>query len=154
MNTPGATSFFNKQQFEKQKKCFKAVVALCQTRGIKLYVVAMPITDDNLKLMPKELYRGYIDCLASTTRDAGIPFLDLQKSRQYNNDDFYDTVHLERLRLANAFFGRHVPDLIVEKQGLAGEALDQGRKSNTPGQRQASDQAAIAGTKRSSSPTY
>ena len=124
--------FFNQQQFEKQKECFKAVVSLCQSRGIKLYVVAMPITDDNLKLMPDELYRSYIDCLATTTKEAGVPFLDLQKSRQYQNDDFYDTVHLngsggERFLAAMSNF-------VFEKQG--------------------SGTAAIAGTKRSSNPTY
>jgi hypothetical protein len=85
---------FNKQQFAKQKQCFKALVALCKAKNIKLYVVAMPITADNRKLMPKELYASYIDCVASTTREAGVPFLDLQAKGDYKDADFYDTVHL------------------------------------------------------------
>jgi hypothetical protein len=131
--------FFNQQQFEKQKECFKAVVALCQAKGIKLYVVAMPITDDNRKLMPKELYSSYIDCLTSTTKAAGVPFLDLQKSGQYKNDDFYDTVHLNGS--GGERFLAAMSDLVVK--GERGETADKSQ-----------DKANLAGTKRSSNPTY
>jgi hypothetical protein len=140
--------FFNKQQFEKQKECFKAVVALCQAKGIKLYVVAMPITEDNRKLMPAELYSSYIDCLSSTTRAADVPFLNLQASGQYTNDDFYDTVHLNGI--GGERFLAAMSDLVVK-----GQAPDQSANQNLArAQIKPQDTAAIAGTKRSSNPTY
>ncbi|MBS1995577.1 MAG: hypothetical protein JSS86_04670 [Cyanobacteria bacterium SZAS LIN-2] len=123
--------FFNKQQFEKQKECFKAVVALCKQRGIKLYVVAMPITDDNRKLMPRELYGSYLQCLSETTRAAGVPFIDLQKGGDYQNDDFYDTVHLNGI--GGERFLATMTDLVKD-----------GAQTNT----------AVAATKKASSPTY
>lgn len=123
--------FFNKPQFEKQKECFKAVVALCKQRGIKLYVVAMPITDDNRKLMPRELYGSYLQCLSETTRAAGIPFIDLQKGGDYQNDDFYDTVHLNGI--GGERFLATMTDLVKD-----------GAQANT----------AVAATKKASSPTY
>jgi hypothetical protein len=123
--------FFNKQQFEKQKECFKAVVALCKERGIKLYVVAMPITDDNRKLMPRELYGSYLQCLTETTRAAGVPFLDLQKGGDFKNDDFYDTVHLNGI--GGERFLATMTDLVKD-----------GAQTST----------AVAATKKASSPTY
>jgi len=133
--------FFNKQQFEKQKECFKAVVSLCKERGIKLYVVAMPITDDNRKLMPRELYSSYIDCISTTTRDAGVPFLDLQKDGAYKNDDFYDTVHL------NGIGGeRFLSAMSSIVKGAAG--ADSGIAAGS-----GSEAASIA-AKKPSSPTY
>lgn len=85
--------YFNAQQFNKQKDCFKALVALCKERQIKLYVMAMPLTGDNRKLMPPEFYDKYISFVESETKAAGVPFLDLQKEA-YGDNDFYDTVHL------------------------------------------------------------
>jgi len=124
--------FFNQQQFDKQKECFKSVVALCRDHNIKLYVVAMPITEDNRKLMPKELYGSYIQCLRTTTAEAHVPFLDLQSDGQYKNSDFYDTVHLNGI--GGERFLATMSKLVEE---------DARQKATT-----------VAGTKRSSSPTY
>jgi hypothetical protein len=85
--------YFNAQQFEKQKECFKALVALCKERHIKLCVLAMPLTRDNRRLMPPQFYDRYISFVEQATHAAGIPFVDLEKS-SYKDDDFYDTVHL------------------------------------------------------------
>lgn len=85
---------FNAKQFEKQKECFHALTALCAERKIKLYVVAMPLTDDNRKLMPEGLYQQYISFVKGATEEAAVPFLDLQNSNLYDESNFYDTVHL------------------------------------------------------------
>jgi len=85
---------FNEQQFNKQKLCFKALVDLCQKRQIKLCVVAMPLTEDNRKLMPGSMYDQYISFVETTSKQSSVPFIDLDKSGAYQNADFYDTVHL------------------------------------------------------------
>jgi hypothetical protein len=85
---------FNQDQFAKQKECFQALLKLCKERRIKLYVVAMPLTADNQKLMPEGLFEKYKDCLATTCKANQIPYLDLLTNSQYGDDDFYDTVHL------------------------------------------------------------
>jgi hypothetical protein len=133
--------FFNKQQFEKQKECFKSLVALCKQKGIKLYVVAMPITEDNRKLMPPELYSSYIDCLSSTTKAAGVPFLDLQKSGHYHNDEFYDTVHLNGD--GGERFLATMSNMVVK--GASAAELADAQKNGT---------ASLAATKKASSPAY
>ncbi len=85
---------FNAKQFEKQKECFRALTTLCAERKIKLCVVAMPLTDDNLKLMPPGLYQQYISFVKEATKEAAVPFLDLQTAKAYDESNFYDTVHL------------------------------------------------------------
>jgi hypothetical protein len=87
--------YFNAQQFDKQKECFKALVALCKERDIKLCVLAMPLTQDNRRLMPPQFYDRYISFVEHATHAADIPFVDLEKgSCSYKDEDFYDTVHL------------------------------------------------------------
>ncbi|CAN5274490.1 hypothetical protein BH11CYA1_BH11CYA1_09770 [soil metagenome] len=85
---------FNAKQFEKQKECFRALTALCAERKIKLCVVAMPLTDDNRKLMPADLYQQYRSFVKEATSEAAVPFVDLQDSKTYDDSNFYDTVHL------------------------------------------------------------
>jgi len=85
---------FNEGQFNKQKMCFKALVALCKERQIKLCLIAMPLTEDNRKLMPGHMYQQYISFVRDTARESAIPFTNLDQNAQYKNDDFYDTVHL------------------------------------------------------------
>ncbi len=152
--------FFNKEQFDKQKECFKAVVALCQKKGIKLYVVAMPVTEDNLKLMPNSLYSSYLDCLTSTTAAGGVPFIDLQKSGQYHNDDFYDTVHLNGI--GGERFLAAMSDLVVnpDRGAITASGATAGATSGaTTGAASraaaaAAGGASLAATKKVSSPTY
>lgn len=87
--------YFNEQQFNKQKDCFRALLTLCKERNIKLYVMAMPLTADNRKLMPAGFYDRYISFVRQATENASVPFSDL--NRGYVDNDFYDTVHLNGL---------------------------------------------------------
>lgn len=85
---------FNQKQFDKQKACFDALLALCKERGIKLYVVAMPLTRDNMALMPAELNSKFRETVTTLTAQHKIPFVDLATIGGYKDGDFYDTVHL------------------------------------------------------------
>lgn len=108
---------FNAKQFEKQKECFRALTALCAERNIKLYVVAMPLTDDNRKLMPDGLYQQYISFVKDATSEAAVPFLDLQNSNLYDESNFYDTVHLNSK--GGQRFLSTISGLIKEEHSLA-----------------------------------
>ena len=108
---------FNAKQFEKQKECFRALTALCAERKIKLCVVAMPLTDDNLKLMPPGLYQQYISFVKEATKEAAVPFLDLQSAEAYDESNFYDTVHLNSK--GGQKFLSTVSNLVREHDSLA-----------------------------------
>ncbi len=85
--------FFNVEQFEKQKKFLDALMALCRERDIELVLVNMPLTKDNIALMPDGLYEQYLSFIEATASQHKVPFVDLQ-SRGYDDNDFYDTAHL------------------------------------------------------------
>ncbi len=108
---------FNAKQFEKQKECFRALTALCAERNIKLYVVAMPLTNDNRKLMPDGLYQQYISFVKDATTEAAVPFLDLQNSNLYDESNFYDTVHLNSK--GGQRFLSTISGLVKEEHSLA-----------------------------------
>lgn len=108
---------FNAKQFEKQKECFRALTALCAERQIKLCVVAMPLTDDNIKLMPPGLYQQYISFVKEATKEAAVPFLDLQSAKSYDESNFYDTVHLNSK--GGEKFLRTISNLVKETDSLA-----------------------------------
>lgn len=108
---------FNAKQFEKQKECFRALTALCAERKIKLCVVAMPLTDDNLKLMPSGLYQQYISFVKEATKESAVPFLDLQSAKAYDESNFYDTVHLNSK--GGEKFLSTVSNLVREHDSLA-----------------------------------
>lgn len=108
---------FNAKQFEKQKECFRALTALCAERKIKLCVVAMPLTDDNLKLMPPGLYQQYISFVKEATKESAVPFLDLQSAKAYDESNFYDTVHLNSK--GGEKFLSTVSNLVREHDSLA-----------------------------------
>jgi hypothetical protein len=108
---------FNAKQFDKQKECFRALTALCAERQIKLCVVAMPLTDDNIKLMPPGLYQQYISFVKDATKEAAVPFLDLQSARAYDESNFYDTVHLNSK--GGEKFLSTISNLVKETDSLA-----------------------------------
>jgi lysophospholipase L1-like esterase len=84
----------NDPLFAKQKKCLQALLQLCRQRNIKLYVVAMPISTANRQLLPPGLYDKYMATLQEETAKAGVPLVDMAALGGYQDDDFYDTVHL------------------------------------------------------------
>ncbi len=82
--------------FTRQQTCLRAMLATCKERGIKVYVLAMPLSDDNIKLMQPGFYERYISAVKEETTRAGVPLVNLQADGGYTDDDFYDTVHLNQ----------------------------------------------------------
>ena len=85
---------FNQKQFEKQCDFLRAFLKTAQERHFKVVLANMPLTADNLHLMPPGFYEHYRATVASLARAYGVPLLDLQGDRHYNDLCFYDTVHL------------------------------------------------------------
>lgn len=84
---------FNHEQFKKQVSFLQRLLALCHERKITIVLVNMPLTRANIELMPKELYRQYLESLNSLALKYKCTLLNLQND-SYLPNDFYDTVHL------------------------------------------------------------
>jgi hypothetical protein len=77
----------------------------------------MPLTDDNIKLMPRGLYQQYISFVKDATKEAAVPFLDLQSAKAYDESNFYDTVHLNSK--GGEKFLSTISNLVKETDSLA-----------------------------------
>jgi hypothetical protein len=85
---------FKQNKFQEQVDYLAKLMAYCQNEGIKLVLVNMPLTDDNIALMPAgtyDLYKRTVSTLASRYNDR---FIDLQDSKLFPKKLYCDTAHM------------------------------------------------------------
>jgi len=97
--------------YETQFRFLNRIVNLCAAENIKLILVQMPITQDNVEILKPSLYSRYKADLAKVCADKKISLLDLCKFEQYSKNDYRDTVHL------NGFGGKKFVDNLVSAIG-------------------------------------
>ncbi|HEY9712800.1 MAG TPA: D-alanyl-lipoteichoic acid biosynthesis protein DltD [Chroococcales cyanobacterium] len=85
---------FNRKLFNQQVDYLDKLLAVCKDRQIKVTLVNMPITQDNVNLMPAGLYKNYLDTVAQTSTKYGARLLDLNDPRLFTKQCFADSVHL------------------------------------------------------------
>lgn len=66
----------------------------CQNERIPLLVVAMPITERNRNLLPKDFLTKHVKLVSEITKIPPTMFLDLMADPRFTPSDFSDTVHL------------------------------------------------------------
>ncbi|MDX2106527.1 MAG: hypothetical protein SFY67_09000 [Candidatus Melainabacteria bacterium] len=82
----------NHTKLEKNLVFLQKIAGLCKEKGVHLYLVAMPITVENSKLVPIDTAKGYDSNLAQVAHTFGCGLLDLRSG--FEQSDFIDTVHL------------------------------------------------------------
>lgn len=97
----------NKPLFAIQKVFLDKTLDLCRKQNIEVLVVNMPLTPQNMSLMPQGSYDTYLSDLKSTCHRRQCSFLDLNTSAYYNHKHFYDTSHM------NAEGGKQLIDTLV-----------------------------------------
>lgn len=85
---------FSQTQFEKQRMYLDALLKLAQERDIKMILVNMPLSSDNLSLLPEGLYDSYLTTIRNAAKLHGATLVDLSNDGSYVDEHFYDTVHL------------------------------------------------------------
>jgi RNase H-fold protein (predicted Holliday junction resolvase) len=98
----------NEKMFVTQKQFFDKLLQLADERQIKVIIVNMPLTPENHKLMPVGSYDKYIQYLSDISSQKQIPFIDLDASGKFSQQNYYDTSHM------NASGGKKLVDTIVE----------------------------------------
>jgi len=97
----------NFKRYEAEKSSFQKMLVLCKQKKINLIVVNMPITDENRKLIPKDIYKRYQNEICKLPAQYGNQFIDLDNSKAFSLSDFYDSSHV------NAAGGKKVQDMII-----------------------------------------
>lgn len=98
---------FNRAQFAKQKLFLSHLLDTAASRGIKMVLLDMPLTADNIALMPPGFYSEYKRSLSELSQKHHATVIDTSKLTSFNDDSFLDTVHL------NASGGQNLAALIA-----------------------------------------
>jgi hypothetical protein len=93
--------------YATQFRFLERIIGKCKKENIKLILVQMPITQDNVQILKPAHYTKYKDDLARVSADNKIALLDLCKFEQYDRSDYRDTVHL------NGYGGKKFVDNLV-----------------------------------------
>jgi hypothetical protein len=80
--------------YEAQMSYFKDYLNFLSDQGVRVLVVGMPLTELNRDILPGDFWQEFRGRLLLSCGSAGAEWLDLSDSRDFNNDDFVDTVHL------------------------------------------------------------
>jgi hypothetical protein len=109
---------FNDQEFTKQVKFLDRLLKLACQRKMKVILVNMPLTQDNLALMPSQLYRTYLHCVEVLADHYKVSFIDCESDPYYGTSrGFYDTVHLNGT--GGMHFVQTLSSAIASKERLA-----------------------------------
>lgn len=104
------------KQYDIQKTKLERVLSLCNRKGIRLMVVAMPITEQNKSLLDQKLYQDYLDQIPVLTAKYGGEFINLDDGSTYNITDFEDSVHTNEK--GGAKVNRKLADKITSQNWL------------------------------------
>lgn len=115
------------QTYKTQMFFLNKIAEFCRKERIEFIVVNMPITTDNIALLKRGGYMGYLQGLREFGIYNKLSVYDLNDYSQFTKKDFHDSVHL------NAFGGRKFLDnlctaikldpRIKEIMAMAGEHL-------------------------------
>ncbi len=97
----------NLPMFQIQSTFLDKLLTLADGRKIKPILLNMPLTPENLALMPPGSYERYLDCLRTMAKTHNVPLVDLNGDSRFVHSDFYDTAHM------NATGGRKLLDAIA-----------------------------------------
>ncbi len=84
----------NRQLFERQKVFLDKFLQMTEKAGIITIIINMPLTRQNMALMPPGSYSLYRETLNSIASKHQIPVLDLNARSDYQRDLFNDTAHM------------------------------------------------------------
>jgi len=98
----------NLPMFQIQSTFLDKLLTVANERKIKPILLNMPLTPENLALMPPGSYERYLDCLRTMAKSHNVPLVDLNGDSRFTHSDFYDTAHM------NASGGRKLLDALAQ----------------------------------------
>jgi len=81
-------------RYQAQFAYFERLLRYCQEGKATLIVVNMPLSTDNMKLLPPGTYQRYITAAAQMCNKYGVEFVDLNQMPWNKTANFVDSVHL------------------------------------------------------------
>ena len=100
---------FNAKVLDTQLSYFDKFLAFAKQHGITVTLVNMPLTKDNLKLLPAGAYDTYLSKVRDSATKYGAQLLDYNDQKTFARSEFADTVHL------NGLGGKHFFELVSQQ---------------------------------------
>lgn len=100
--------------YKSQLSYLEKLMQLCNSQGIKLIVVNMPLTPGNVGLMPPGFYDQFKATITKMAAENNANFLDLNRPNEFEQKHFADTVHLNGLG-GVAFFKLLAEELALDR---------------------------------------
>ena len=85
---------FKQKLFDSQLSYFEKFLELANERHIRVLLVNMPLTQDNLKLIPAGKYQTYLDAVKKAAAAHDAAFVDYNDGKTFSREFFNDPVHL------------------------------------------------------------
>lgn len=85
---------FRKKNFDQQMRFLERMLDHCRKEQIKVILVNMPLTVENLGLMPSGLYDAYLDHVRHLATKYGASVLNMNKPSVFPKTYFADSVHM------------------------------------------------------------
>lgn len=85
---------FRPKLFDRQSRYLNRFLSEARQRGFETVLVNMPLTADNLRLLPEGVYDRYLSTVKNAAVRHGAHFLDFNASGNFGQKDFCDPVHL------------------------------------------------------------
>lgn len=84
----------NLKQFNTQLTFLERLLVLSEKENIRIVLVNMPLTEDNMGLMPPGFYQNYLDKVTALTTSHKALLLNLNDPKIFPQKYFTDSVHL------------------------------------------------------------
>lgn len=111
---------FKKKLFDMQFAFLDRLGKHCRQEGINLILVNMPLTPENVALMPPGFYDFYLSSVKGAATKYGARVLDLNQPQIFDHSCFADSVHLNGL--GGKRFFEVLSDRLVNESRLAGRS--------------------------------
>ena len=85
---------FKEKLFDLQAKYLDQFLILSHLLGIKVVLVNMPLTADNMALIPAGKYQLYLKTVQELVTRSQATFVDFNDGKQFTHEFFNDPVHL------------------------------------------------------------
>jgi hypothetical protein len=124
--------YFDEHIFKVQCDYFERVLVLCKTLGIRLIVIGMPVTEDNLRQMPPGSRKRVMETVKAIMQRNDVEFHDFSGKGLFARNEFADLMHL------NCLGGQKVLKMLADnvdwdKDNQSGKRRDDSRLSNANG---------------------
>jgi hypothetical protein len=88
---------FRPKPYKAQVSYLGKLLCYAQNEGINVVLVNMPITKDNMSIMPHGLYDMYMKDVTTLAHNYGARFVNMNDQNLFPKDNFEDSVHLNGL---------------------------------------------------------